>query len=168
MGSAPSWDLFILLFFIALVAYGFLLQRDKTVITTIAIYVALVLASILVDPVQQFFSGEKALLNQVFIKSNANTFTIQTIIFVATIILLSAKSGIEGRGSDSSFLEVLGFSFLNGALIITSIIFFMDPAKQESIMHGSKIVKFLMVYHNWWLILPVIFLIFTGWNKKSD
>jgi len=167
MGHAISWDLLILIFFIVLVAYGFLMQRDRTVVTMIAIYVGLVLASILVSPVQQFFTGDKAFLNQVFIRSNTNAFTIQTIIFLATIFLVTAKSGIEAK-SNGSMLEILGFSFLNGALIITSIIFFMDPARQDYVHATSKIARFLMNYHVWWLILPVIFLIVTGWNKKTE
>jgi len=66
MGGSLSWDLVILIFFIALTAYGFLMQRDRVVVTTISIYVGLVLATILVDPISQFFMGEKAFLNQLF------------------------------------------------------------------------------------------------------
>lgn len=169
MGGSLSWDLVILIFFIALTAYGFLMQRDRVVVTTISIYVGLVLATILVDPISQFFMGEKAFLNQLFIRSSASSFTIQLIIFLITIVFITAKSGIEGRSSsNSSIFEVLGFSFLNGALIISSIISFMDPGKQEMILHGSKIAKFIINYNIWWMILPVIFLIITGWGKKTD
>lgn len=168
MSGTPSWDMFIILFFIALSAYGFLLQRDKAVVTMIAIYVGLVLATILVDPVQSFFSGEKAFMNQIFIRSNTNTFTIQIVVFLATIGLISTKSGIEGRSSGGSMLELVGFSVLNAALIISSILLFMDPAKRETIMAVSKLGKILVTYNTWLLILPIVFLVGTGWNKESS
>lgn len=164
----PSWDLFIILFFIALTAYGFLMQRDKVVVTMISIYVALVVTAILTDPVQGFFAGEKAIMNQVFIKSNANTFTIQTAIFLLTIGLISAKSGIEGRDSGGSVIELFGFSFLNAALIVSSILFFMEPGKREAIVASSKLANILVTYQTWWIVLPVILLIATGFMRKNN
>lgn len=167
MGGAPSWDLFIMITFVALVAYGFLLQRDRAVVTMIAIYVGLVLASVASGPIQQFFSGEKAIANQVFIRSSASSFTVQTVVFLVSIGLISAKSGIESRNSNNSMMEVFGFSVLNAALMISSVLLFMEPAKRDAIVEGSKIARMLVQYNVWLLILPVLFLVFTGWNKKN-
>lgn len=167
MGGTPSWDLFIVLFFIALVAYGFLMQRDKAVVTMISIYVAIVVTAVLAGPVGQFFAGDKTIANQIYIKANANSFTIQTAIFLIIIVLVSAKSGIEGHGSKSSVMELFGFSLLNAALIITTILLYMDPAKREAVIHTSKIANLLIHYQTWWLVLPVVFLVFTGWGKSD-
>lgn len=164
----PSWDMFIMLFFIALTAYGFLLQRDKAVVTMISIYVALVVTMVLADPIQGFFAGEKAIMNQVFIRSSANAFTVQTVIFLITIGLISVKSGIEGRSSDGSMIEIFGFSFLNAALVVSTILFFMDPAKRDAIAASSKLANILVSYQVWWIVLPVAFLIFTGFSRKSN
>lgn len=168
MGGTPSWDLFIMLGFVALVAYGFLLQRDRAVVTMISIYVALIITAVLVGPAQDFFSGEKALFNQVFIRGNTNAFTIQAGIFLVTVALLSTKSGIEGHGSSSSVFEMFGFSVLNAALIISTILLYMDPAKRDTVMQASKLARMLIQYHTWILVLPAIFLVFTGWNKSHN
>lgn len=164
----PSWDTFIMLFFIALTAYGFLLQRDKAVVTMISIYVALVLTSILTDPVQGFFAGEKAIMNQVFIRSSANSFTIQSAIFLLTIGLISTKSGIEGRDSGGSVIEIFGFSFLNAALVVSTILFFMEPSQREAIVASSRLANILVNYQVWWIVLPVALLIITGFMRKSN
>jgi len=168
MGGSPSWDLFIVLFFIALTAYGFLLQRDKAVVTMISIYVALVVTTILVSPIQGFFSGEKAIMNQLFIRSSANSFTIQTVVFLAIIGLISTKSGIEGKDGGSSLIEIFIFSFLNAALIVSSILFFMDAGKREAVVETSKLAKILVNYQAWWVVLPVVLLIITGFMKKRS
>lgn len=166
MTGTPSWDTFIILFFIALLAYGFLLQRDKAAIMMISIYMAIVVTAILVDPVAQFFAGEKTFLNQMFIKSNANSFTIQVAIFLLIVGFVSSRSGIEGRNNSSMF-ELFGLSFLNAALIITTILMYMDPGKREAIAESSKTARLLLQYHTWWLATPVLFLVVTGWSKKD-
>lgn len=168
MNGVPSWDLFLFLFIIMGVVYGFILQKDRVVVTMLAIYVALVATTILVSPVQQFFAGEKAFFNQVFIRSNANSFSIQTIIFLGVIALVSAKSGLSGRDSGAGTFELLAFSFLNATLILSSIIFFMLPEQRNGIIEGSRIARLLVSYHTWWLILPLVLLIITGWRKSSD
>ena len=155
-------------FFIALTAYGFLLQRDKAVVTMISIYVALVITAILTDPIQGFFAGEKAIMNQIFIRSSANSFTIQTAIFLTIIGLVSAKSGIEGRDSGGSVIETFGFSFLNASLVVSSILFFMEPGKRETIVASSKLARILVNYQVWWIVLPVALLIITGFMRKNN
>lgn len=168
MNGVPSWDMFLILFLIMGIAYGVMLQRDKVVVTMISIYVALVVTAIIFPSVQQFFAGEKAILNQVFIKSNANSFTIQTVLFLAIIAVVTAKSGLSGHDEGVSPFAIFGFSFLNIALILSSILFFMPEVQREGIVAGSKIARFFVDYRIWWLILPVVLLIFTGWSKSKE
>lgn len=150
------------------VVYGFVLQRDKVVVTMIAIYVGLVVTAILASPVQQFFVGEKAIFNQLFIRSNANAFTIQAVIFAGIIALVTAKSGLSARDCEMSPFALFGFSFLNACLILSSILFFMDVGQREHIMESSRIARLLVNYHTWWLLLPVALLIVTGWRKSGS
>ena len=67
MVAVPTWDLFLILFFIIGVAYGFILQRDKTVITLISVYVALVITQVLTLPIQEFFAGPIIIFRRVYI-----------------------------------------------------------------------------------------------------
>lgn len=168
MQSVPSWDLIITLFFVVTVAYGFILQRDKAVVTLISVYVALVMVQTVAAPIQDFFAGEKTFLGQLFIKSSASPFTIKIVLFAAVIALVSSKSGLSSKGESSiSPLEIFGFSFLNAALIISSIFYFMPEGTREHYADISKIANFLIDYHTWWIVLPIILLVVTGW-KRGD
>src|SRR3990167_91994 len=168
MPTMPSWDLIITLFFIVAIAYGFILQRDKTVVTLISVYVALVVVQVFAGNLQDFFAGEKTILGQLFIKSSASPFTIKTLLFAAVIALVSAKSGLSSKGESSiSPLEIFGFSFLNAALIISSIFSFMPEGTQAAYSGSSRLASFIINYHVWWIILPVVLLIVTGW-KRND
>jgi hypothetical protein len=166
MPTVPSWDLIITLFFIITIAYGFILQRDKAVITLISVYVALIIVQVLSGPLQDFFAGDKTIFGQLFIKSTASPFTIQVVLFASVIALVSMKSGLSSKSEGSiSPLEVFGFSVLNAALIISSIFYFMPEATRMHYAEISKLANFVINYHTWWLVLPVILLIVTGWKR---
>ena len=166
--NLPSWDLIITLFFIVTLAYGFIMQRDKTVITLISVYVALVIVQVMAEPIQEFFAGEKTVLGQLFIKSSASPFTIKTILFAAIIALVSTKSGLSSKGESSiSPIEIFGFSFLNAALILSSVFYFMPEATRDGYAEMSRLANFIINYHTWWIVLPVILLIITGWKKSE-
>jgi len=166
--SVPSWDLIITLFFIVTIAYGFILQRDKTVVTLISIYVALIIVQTLSGPIQEFFAGEKTVFGQLFIKSSASPFTISVLLFAAVIAIVTAKSGLSSKGESSiSPIEIFGYSFLNAALIISSIFYFMPEVTRVHYADISKLANFIINYHTWWIVLPLVLLIVTGW-KKGD
>jgi hypothetical protein len=167
--TLPSWDLFITLFFIIGLAYGFILQRERIVATLMSVYAALVVSQLLVEPVGQFFKGDKTLFNQIWIRSDTSPFTIHIALFVGIIVLLSAKGGINsarGRGA-MSHLEVLIYSALNTALIVSSIFSFLPEPTRDAYAATSNFVKFIVENHDWWLGVPVAALIVFGFQRHN-
>ena len=165
---APSWNLFFIVFFIVGIAYGMMLQRERTVVTLVSIYVALVLTNLLNDPISKFFVGERT-INSFFISSHVSPFTLKAGIFVLVLVLMITKSGLSG-GSDGrgllSPVEVFLYSFLNTALIVTTIMSFMPAEASASMIGQSSMAAFLAHHHTWWLLLPIACLIFFGWNRN--
>lgn len=166
---APTWDLLIGLVFVLAIAYGFMLQREKVVVTTISIYVGLVMVSVLTGTLQEFFAGDRALFNKVFIRGTTSPFAIQTGVFLGTIVALTARSGLSG-GSGRGLLspiELFGYSFLNAALIIVSILSFLPDEMRSAILDSSQLGTLLVSFQGWLLVLPVLFLIVLGFREKS-
>lgn len=168
--AVPSWDLFLAIFFVVSIGYSFVLQRDKVVVTLLAIYAGIVMAQMLGGPLQQFFQGDKTIGNQLFIKANASPFTIQAGVFLLTTVLVSVRSGmgkgISSKGALSTF-ELGIFSFLNSALILTAIFSFIDPAARDQFAHASRIARIFISHTSWWMVAPLIALIATGGIGKS-
>lgn len=165
---SPSWNLFFTVFFIVGIAYGMMLQRERTVVTLVSIYVALVVTSVLIGPVGQFFIGERT-INSFFINSNISPFTIQASLFVGTLVLLVTKSGLSGGRDGSGLLsplEVFAYSFLNTALIISTLISFMPEESRAAMVSQSSMAAFLVNHHTWWMLLPIGILLFFGWNRS--
>lgn len=164
MAAVPSWDLFITLFFIIGIAYGFVLQREKVVVTTISTYAAIVVTQLFGATVQQFFQGDKTIFGQIFVRANTTPFTIQIALFAAVIALLSAKAGLsggKGKGMMSP-LEIIVHSFLSTALILSTILTFMPLEEQQNITAQSNLAAKLINMHNLWVILPIIALVASG------
>jgi len=166
----PSWDLAITIFFLIGVAFGYILQRDKIVTTLLSVYVALIITQAIAGNVQSFFMGETT-LNNVWIKANANPFTIRTIIFVGVIMLISTKADLSSNRTKTALspLEIILYSILTSGLILSSIFYFMPQESREAFMMASRMAKFVISNYTWWLILPVAVLIGSGFiNKKSS
>lgn len=162
--NAPTWDLFIGIFFIIGVSYGFILQREKIIVTLVTVYVSLLTTQVLMPIFQQFFAGDKTLFNSVYLKANASPFAIQTAIFVILIVLLTVRSGLVGHRARGFLipLEVLAYSALSSALVLSSILSFMPEESQATLAATSKFARFIIAHETWWLILPVALLIATG------
>lgn len=171
MQTVPSWDLFLTIFFIVSIGYSFVLQRDKVVVTLLAIYVGIVMAGILGGPLQQFFNGDKTVANSLFISANTSPFSIQSGIFLLTVILVTIRSGLGSRNSSTggklSTFELALFSFLNSALILAAVFSFMDPEAQTKFSETSRIAKMIITKEVWWFVAPLIALIATGGLGKS-
>lgn len=168
--AVPSWDLFLAIFFIVSIGYSFVLQRDKAVVTLLAIYAGIVMAQVLGAPLQQFFQGDKTIGDQLFIKANASPFTISAGIFLLTTVLVSIRSGM-GKGNSSrgalSAFELALFSFLNSALILTAVFSFMDPVARDQFAEHSRIARLFISHQSWWFVAPLIALVATGGLGKG-
>jgi hypothetical protein len=145
------------------------LQRDKVVLTTIAAYVAIVVTGALTNPILQFFSGERPIMNQVFIRGINNPFIIQTAIFAIVVAIVTTKSGLDEKGSNGilSPIELLGYSILNTALIMTTVFGFMPEETRNGFSSTSKLANILITHNLWWILLPIALLIVLG-MKKGD
>lgn len=169
MQITPSWDLFVGIFFVIGIAYGFILQRERITASVLSIYVALVITNIWGKLVEDFFAGKVTIFGNFWIKSGASPFLIQTIIFLGVIILISSRGGFGGRRfSLLAPFEILGYSFLNTALVIASIISFMPEEMRTKLLEQSKFLTQIFHYYNWWLILPLAMMLFITGTRKEE
>lgn len=171
MQTVPSWDLFLAIFFIVSIGYSFVLQRDKVIVTLLAIYAGIVMANILGTPMQAFFNGDKTVADQLFIRANASPFSIQAGVFFITVILVSIRSGLGSSSSSSrgklTTFELAIFSFLNSALILAAVFSFMPVEGQAQFSETSRIARVIINKEVWWMIAPLIALIATGGLGKG-
>lgn len=166
---APSWNLAITVIFLMGIAFGYILQRDKIVATLLSVYVGLIMTQAVSGTLQQFFEGSKT-LNQFWVNVHATPFSIRVIVFMLTITLLSAKSGISGGKTKGllSPIEVVIYSILTTGLILSSIFYFLPAESRDAFAASSKMVGFIIKNYLWWIIIPVVTLIVSGFFRKGS
>lgn len=164
----PSWNLAIVVIFLMGIAFGYILQREKIVTTMLSVYVGLIVTQALSGTLQQFFEGSKT-LNQFWVNLHASSFSIRVFIFMAVIMLLSAKSGISGGKSKGimSPIEIIIYSILTTGLILASIFYFLPPETRDAFAANSKMAALVINNYLWWIILPVIALIVSSFFRKG-
>ncbi len=122
--AQPSWDLFIVLFFIiAGFLYGLSLGRDRVIVILVSIYMALAVVN--TAPFIGNFQANVGL---------SNIFVFRISAFVAVFIalfLLLARSAllqtIANSDTKGSWWQVMLFSFLHVGLLISIVLSFLPP-----------------------------------------
>jgi len=165
----PSWDLFITLLVIIIVAYGVVMARERILVTLVSAYVGMVVANVWGSTIYDFFNGNRTILNKVWIRSSASLFFVQLIIFGLVIGVLSFRSGLTAKGGKGlSTLEHAAYSIMTAALVISSLISFMPQAQQVSVIQSSRIAHLIMTHQTWWVVLPLLLMVVTAGSKRGS
>lgn len=149
---APSWDLFIVLFFaVSALGYGFSLGRDRLIVMLVSVYMALAVVS--------YAPFIKSLNTEINIATSLFAFKISTFLSVFLIIFFflsrSAILRSLGTGAPGAWWQVLLFSVLHAGLLVSIVISFLSPEMQGALseptrqIFGSEFGRFL------WITLPI-------------
>lgn len=157
---SPSWDLFILLFWIvASVLFAFSAGRGRMLTILVSTYMSQLL--VIKAP---FFSH---LVAQKLGSSGAGTisqlvaFVVLFLVFFVFLNRYAFKTSVDGR-QIYTLPFALVFSILQIGLLINVIMSYLPEYIQNGL---SPLIQFVFLHPNAgfvWLMLPVIFLIFTG------
>ncbi len=171
MNGAPSWDAVIILVYVIGIGYNVILHRERVAGHIASAYIALAVTSVIHPFVFDFLHGNKMLLNQIWIKSNASPAMVAGMTFlILTIVLSSFLSVIPtGRRSDDlSAIESFIYSFLWVTLLISTVMSFMPEDRRAVFIAQSRFMGLIWQYHTWWLIIPAFALIYSGFRRGSS
>ncbi|HOX40967.1 MAG TPA: hypothetical protein PK263_02115 [bacterium] len=165
----PSIDIFIGLIFLVGIAYSFILQREKTITFLCSVYIGLVIAGNFSGTLFEFFNGNKVVANQVWVRSNASSGTIAIIVFLVSIFLVTGaiNSRNNRSGGETSLFEVMIYSALAIALILSSVMGFLPEATRNHYIEISKAAQIIYNMKTVWVVLPPIMLVILNWRKSK-
>ncbi len=159
--SNPSWDLFIIVFFvIAALLYGLSLGRDRIIVILVSIYMSLAVVHVIPDFVLNIgFNDEFAFQITTFIA-----------VFVVLFFLISRSALLRTIGAGSSegkWYQTIIFSVLHVGLLISITMSFLPGTIMEKFAPLTQ-----QVFTNeWaafgWIIAPIVAMILFG-SRKSD
>jgi hypothetical protein len=162
--SAPTWDLFIILFFVVgALLYGMSLGRDRIIIILVSIYMGLAVVSN--APYLSDFNAELT-INQNFVIRIG----VFLGVFVLLFFLLSRSALLKTLGSNTSgsWWQVLIFSFLQCGLMISVTLSFLPEGTTNNL---SPFVRQMFLSDPAvfsWLVLPIIMMALVKGKKKEE
>lgn len=182
-----SWDLFIVVMFVMIIAYSFIIGLDRTLKTVIGTYLAILAADGLGNVAHMLLQQESKLtkLMSLYELGGAESHVvIKIILFVAIIIILSIRGAYEVNSEGFGFpaINVLMsgiFGFLNAGLVVSTLIVYVSGISligaktAESniidIYSSSQYVQYMVDYYNLWFAMPVVALvIWSIFFKRSE
>lgn len=183
-----SWDLFIVVIFIVILAYSFIIGKENTLKVIIGSYIAILSADGLGNLFQQYVLASKQALT--FLKmfglgaEDKTMILVKVIVFIAAIVIIAMKGGFEIRSMKHhgiiNLILTLIFGFLSAGLVISTLLIYVSGASfvggtvnmtnntLASAYAQSDMVKMMIDNYNFWFALPaVVFLIASLFNKKE-
>lgn len=154
--AQPSWDLFIILFFIvAALLYGLSLGRDRVITILISVYMALAVVNF--APYIGSFTADVG-VSQFFVV-RVSTFVV---VFVALFFLMSRSAllaTVAKSDSTGAWWQVLLFSFLHVGLLVSITLSFLPDTATANL---APITQRLFAQDNarfFWIVAPIISMI---------
>lgn len=163
-----SWNIFIGFCILVSVLYGFILQRNKIILTLLNVYIAVAVVNVVGPGFNNLIQNVGGvLLNESISDRLFSMFLTQTFLFVSIVILLSVRAEHAKAMSDVKVTHPLVLSFVYSvffALIVCSTIMsFLAPEILAGINSQSTAISWIMARQSWWIVLPVIMMIVTSY-----
>lgn len=159
--SSPTWDLFIIVFFvIAALLYGLSLGRDRIIVILVSIYMSLAVVQSIPEFVLEVgFNDQFAFQITTFIA-----------VFIVLFFLISRSALLRTIGSGSSsgkWYQTIVFSILHVGLLISITMSFLPATIMEKFAPMTQ-----QVFTNeWaafgWILAPIVAMILFG-NKNKE
>ncbi len=154
--SKPTWDLFIILFFIiAALLYGLSLGRDRVLVILVSVYMALAVVN--TAPYIGNYSADIG-VDQFFVFR----ISMFVVVFIALFFLMSRSallSTVASSDNQGAWWQTLIFSFLHVGLLISITLSFLPDTAATSL---APLTRNLFVSENgrfFWIIAPIVAMI---------
>lgn len=159
--SSPTWDLFIILFFLVFsLLYGLSLGRDRIVVIIVAIYMALAV----VHAAPWLRQLEGASLEVALGRYFAFRVTLFLGVFLLTFFFLS-RSALMGtighQDMHGSVFHVMLFSILHVGLLISVTLSFLPPVVAKEFAPVTRALFLSEGGRFVWIVLPILAMVVT-------
>lgn len=186
-----SWDLFIIVFFVVIVAYSLIIGRDSTLKVILGTYVAALSADAGGSLFAKYFAGSEAFVNllkfaQLGTEYEAVIF-VKVLLFVALVILFAVKGSffVETADDSSSIIRMVlsvVYAIMSAGLVISIILVFVSGvsfigggnsqttgAALWEVYSQSQLVRSMISNSHVWFAVPALsFLIHSLYSGGKE
>jgi hypothetical protein len=186
MNIQLTWDLFIIVFFIVIIAYSFIVGKNQTLKIIISSYIAILAADGLGNLVSKYLISRDPLIKIFSTSGGEQALVILKIgIFVSTIVLLATRGAfsINMSREKSNFIAMVmtaTFAIFSAGLIVSTILIYvsgislvegsfnLNNMAVVEIYHNSYFVRSMIDNYSLWFSLPAVGFIFTSFVNTEE
>jgi hypothetical protein len=173
MTISPTWDLFVIVFFVVIIAYSYIIGKNNTVKVILASYIAILTSNGLGNFLDDF------LVDRPFINFLPESYGVDTIavlkisIFLIVALLLVLKGAFQvsiggQRSRLMSMLMSLVYGFMSAGLIVSTLMIYLTGASvdiitssgtaiaETNIEFTSHIIATMVNNYSLWFSMPAI------------
>lgn len=149
--NVPTWDLFILIFFVSVgILFAFTLGKARVLFVLLSLYVGLAIASSL-----PFITEETS--SKFHLGSVAALKIVVFMVCVITLFILFSRMGVLSSFSGKmNPLVILLFSYLQVGLLISVLLSFLPPDTISSFAPITKKLFTTNIARMSWLLVPIV------------
>ncbi|MDP2642394.1 hypothetical protein COY05_01685 [Candidatus Peregrinibacteria bacterium CG_4_10_14_0_2_um_filter_38_24] len=185
-----SWDLFVLVFFVVIVAYSFIVGRDSTLKIILGTYVSMIAADAGGTVFSQYFGGSVMFMKLLKLAAVGNEqeamVLVKVVIFIAFVIIFAVKGAFEvdtvdDRSAAVRFVLSILYAIMSAGLIISAILVFVsgisfigagEPKTTITalwdVYNESSLIRSIVNNSALWFSLPALaFLVHSLYTKKE-
>lgn len=158
--SQPTWDVFVLLFFVcATLLYGVTLGRDRIILTLISIYIALAVVN-----TAPYLST---------LRPGGTDFALRMGLFVGAFIVLffalARSAFLRNIGSPVSgkWWQVIMWSFLHVGLLTSVMLSFLPDVALKYFAPLTQTVFTGSMGRFFWLVMPIVVMVFVSEDRRT-
>lgn len=184
-----SWDLFIIVIIVAILAYSFIIGRENTLKVIISTYISVLTADAFGNLFHEYLVKSKPFFQ--FLKLFGVTSPDQAlvlfkvILFIAVVVILTMKGNFEvkkegSRGGIIGLITHVIFAFLSAGLVVSTLLTYVSGGSfvlgasnitsgaLSTVYNSSRIVKLMLDNYNLWFSLPAVAFVLWSFFHKSD
>ncbi len=185
-----SWDLFVVVFFVIIMAYSFIIGRNNTLKVILGTYVAALAADACGNIFGKYFAGSEIFMKilkvaTVTTDQEAIVF-VKVLVFVTLVILFAVRGAYEVRTSEDSssiirmILTVIYAIFSAGLIISTILVFvsgisFLGAGSAENvstaiwpIYNKSELIRAMVTHSYLWFAAPAAAFLLQSLRTKKE
>ncbi len=185
-----SWDLFVLVFFVVIVAYSFIVGRDSTLKIILGTYVSMIAADAGGTIFSQYLSGSVMFTNLLKFAAVGNEqeamVLVKVVIFIAFVIIFAVKGAFEvdtvdDRSVSVRFVLSVVYAIMSAGLIVSAVLVFVsgisfiglgEPKTTVTalwdVYNESALIRSIINNSALWFSLPALaFLVHSLYTKRE-
>ena len=185
-----SWDLFVVVFFVIIMAYSFIIGRDNTLKVILGTYVAALASDAVGNLFGKYFAGSEIfarLMKMATIGNEAEAIIfVKVMIFVTLVILFAVRGAFIVETDDDGsplirMLMTIVYAVMSAGLIISTILAFVSgisfigggsPETVSTalwpIYNSSQLIRAMVENTYLWFALPgLAFLVHSLYTRKE-